>query len=145
VQQLDGCLPCHGGQEGLLEGNRRMLEMLRGDAERSAYPTAELQGPVKVHPSARIEHSLIRGPAVIGPGSCLSHAYVGPYTSIGADVTIEGSQIEHSIVFDGAEVRHVGARLESSVVGRGARIQRSFGLPTTMQLSVGDGAEVTLG
>ena len=82
--------------------------------------------------------------AVIGPGARLEHAYVGPYTSIGADVTIDGSQIEYSIVFDGAQLEHVGSRLETSVIGRGARIARSFGVPTAMRLSVGDGAEVTV-
>ena len=59
-------------------------------------------------------------------------------------VTIDGSQIEHSIVLDRAEILHVGPRLESSVLGRGARVNRSFGLPTAMRLSVGDGAEVTV-
>ena len=112
------------------------------DAE--AFPTCEFQGPVKVHPTARLEHTLIRGPAIIGPGARLSHAYVGPYTSIGANVTIDGSQIEHSIVLDEAELLHVGNRLETSVIGRGARITRSFVVPTAMRLSVGDGAEVTI-
>jgi glucose-1-phosphate thymidylyltransferase len=144
VRDSDGCLPCHGGQERLLEGNRRVLEALERRVDPAAHPSAELQGPVVVHPTARIEHSLVRGPAIIGAGSVLSHAYVGPYTSIGDGVTIEGSQVEHSIVFDGAELLHVGARLEASVIGRGARVARSFALPTAMRLSVGDHAEVTL-
>jgi glucose-1-phosphate thymidylyltransferase len=143
-QDVDGCLPCHGDQEQLLIGNRRMLENLRGDVDPAQFPTCDFQGPVSVDPSARLEHTLVRGPVVIGPRCHLSHAYVGPYSSIGADVTIDGSQIEYSIVLDKAELRHVGARLETSVIGRGARVSRSFGLPTAMRLSVGDGAEVTL-
>jgi glucose-1-phosphate thymidylyltransferase len=144
VEEIDGCLPCHGGQEQLLLGNRRMLETLRGDVDPADHPSCDFQGPVSVHPTAQLEHTLIRGPVIIGPRCRLSHAYVGPYSSIGADVTIEGSQIEHSIVLDNAELRHVGARLETSVIGRGARVSRSFGLPSAMRLSVGDGAEVTL-
>jgi glucose-1-phosphate thymidylyltransferase len=144
VRDSDGCLPCHGGQERLLEGNRRVLEALERRVDPAAYPTSELQGAVVVHPTARVEHSLVRGPAIIGAGSVLSHAYVGPFSSIGEGVKIEGSQVEHSIVFDGAELRHVGARLESSVIGRGARVTRAFALPTAMRLSVGDHAEVTL-
>ena len=144
VREMDGCLPCHGEQDALLEANRRMLTGLERDVDAEAFPTCEFQGPVKVHPSARLEHTLIRGPAIIGPGAQLSHAYVGPYTSIGANVTIDGSQIEHSIVLDEAELLHVGNRLETSVIGRGARITRSFVVPTAMRLSVGDGAEVTI-
>jgi glucose-1-phosphate thymidylyltransferase len=144
VREVDGCLACHGDQEALLEANRRMLEDLVRDVDDACYPTCRFQGPVRVDPTARLEHTLVRGPAVIGPGARLEHAYVGPYTSIGANVTIDGSQIEHSIVFDGAQLEHVGSRLETSVIGRGARIARSFGVPTAMRLSVGDGAEVTV-
>ena len=144
VQTIDGCLACHGGQDRLLEGNRRMLEELRGDVDRTAFPTCEFQGPVLVHPTARLDHTLIRGPAIVGPGSTLSHAYVGPYTSIGANVRIEGSEIEHSIILDDAEILHVGTRLDTSVIGRGARVHRRFGVAVGMRLSVGDGAEVTL-
>jgi glucose-1-phosphate thymidylyltransferase len=144
TQSIDGCLACHGGQDRLLEGNRRMLESLRRDVDADAYPTCEFQGAVYVHPTATIEHALIRGPAIIGAGTTLSHAYVGPYSSIGADVRIEGSQIEHSIVLDRAEIMNVGNRLDNSVIGAGARVHRVFGLTGTMWLSVGDGAEVTL-
>jgi glucose-1-phosphate thymidylyltransferase len=144
VQDVDGCLPCHGDQDALLEGNRRMLEDLREDVNRAAYPSCEFQGAVVVHPTARLDHTLVRGPAIIGPGARLSHAYVGPYSSVGADVTIEGSQVEHSIVLDGAELLHVGTRLETSVIGRGARITRGYTLPSAMRLSIGDGAEITL-
>jgi glucose-1-phosphate thymidylyltransferase len=144
VQDSDGCLPCHGGQERLLEGNRRMLEELRGSADPANHASCEFQGTVRIHRTARLDHTLIRGPAVIGPGARLSHAYVGPYTSIGANVTVEGSQVEHSIVLDGAALLHVGTRLESSVIGRRARVTRSFAPPDAMRLSIGDGAEVTL-
>ena len=144
VQPIDGCLPCHGGQDRLLEGNRRMLEELCEPVDREAFPTCEFQGPVLVDPTARLEHTLIRGPAIVGPGTTLSHAYVGPYTSIGADVRIEGSEIEHSIVLDHAEILHVGMRLDTSVIGRGARVHRRFGSGLGMRLSVGDGADVTL-
>jgi glucose-1-phosphate thymidylyltransferase len=144
VRDIDGCLACHGDQDTLLDANRRMLEDLVRDVDVRAHPGCEFQGPVKVHPSAQLEHTLVRGPAIIGPHARLSHAYVGPYTSIGAGVRIEGSQIEHSIVLDQAELLNVGSRLETSVIGRGARITRRFVVPTAMRLSVGDGAEVTV-
>ena len=144
VREIDGCLPCHGDQDALLDANRRMLEGLERDVDEGMYPDCEFQGPVKVHPTAQLDHTLIRGPAIIGPGARLSHAYVGPYSSIGANVTLDGSQIEHSIVLDDAELLHVGSRIETSVIGRGARICRSFMVPSAMRLSIGDGAQVTI-
>jgi glucose-1-phosphate thymidylyltransferase len=144
VQSVDGCLPCHGDLEALLEGNRRMLERLLSDAAPATLEGCKVQGPVEVHPTARIERTLLRGPVVIGPRARLTDAYVGPYSSIGAGVTIEGAEIEHSIVLPDAELRFVGTRLESSVIGRGARIVRGFQLPGAIRVSIGDGAEVVL-
>jgi glucose-1-phosphate thymidylyltransferase len=143
-ETIDGCLTCHGEQAQLLEGNRRILEQVKSCPDPQLFPTCEFQGPVYIHPTATLEHALIRGPATVGPGAMLSHAYVGPYTSIGANVVIEGSEIEHSIVFDDARLLHVGARLDSSVIGRGARIHRRFEIATAMRVSVGPGAEITL-
>ncbi|MGZ6706667.1 MAG: sugar phosphate nucleotidyltransferase [Solirubrobacteraceae bacterium] len=144
VQDVDGCLSCHGDQDMLLEANRRMLEDIVPDFDPESVQGSELQGPVIVHPTARVEGSLVRGPAIIGPRALVRDAYIGPYTAIGADVVLEGTEIEHSIVFPGAELRFVGTRLETSIIGKGARVVRSFGVPNALRLSIGDGAEVAL-
>jgi glucose-1-phosphate thymidylyltransferase len=144
VQDVDGCLSCHGGQDMLLEANRRMLEDIVPDFDPASVEGSELQGPVIVHPTARVEGSLVRGPAIIGPRAVVRDAYIGPYTAIGADVVVEGTEIEHSIVFPSAELRFVGTRLETSIIGKGARVVRSFGVPNALRLSIGDGAEVAL-
>jgi len=139
---IDGCLPCHGDQGSLLEGNRRLLEGIETDVHEDSLDDCTIQGPVIVAKSARVRRSLIRGPAIIGPRAELSDAYVGPYTSIGSDVIVEGSQVEHSIVLPGAELRFVGARLESSVIGRGARVVRGFEMPGALRMMIGEEAEV---
>jgi glucose-1-phosphate thymidylyltransferase len=144
VEQIDGCLPCREGREALLDANRRALEHLPEEQVSAEVEESELQGPVVVHPSARLHHALVRGPAIIGPRAHVDHAYVGPYTSLGADVVVEGSEVEHSIVLDGAHVRFLGTRLEASIVGREARIGRDFGLPHAVRMVVADRAEVTL-
>ena len=96
------------------------------------------------HPTARIESSVVRGPAILGPRARLIDSYVGPYTSIGPDVVVEGAEIEHSVVLSGASIRHLGGRLEASVVGPHAKIFRDFRLPRALRLQVGEGAEVSL-
>lgn len=144
VQRVDGCLGCHGGVETLLESNRRMLEGLEPCWEKSSLDDCTVQGAVQVHPTARIERALLRGPVVVGPGARIVDGYVGPYTAIGAGAVVEGSEIEHSIVLADAEIRFVGTRLESSVIGRGARVVRRFDTPSALRLSIGDGAVVAL-
>ena len=145
VSQVDACLACDGGEESLLEANRRILQRLPRTVQRRWLTRSEVQGTVALHPTAQLTRSLVRGPAFIGARCRLTDAYVGPYTSIGADVVIDGAEVEHSVVLAGAQIGFVGSRIESSVIGRRARIGRGFGVPAGIRLSVGDDARVILG
>jgi len=144
VAHVQGCLPWAGDADALIERNRCVLEGLETDVDPGSLKESTIHGPVQIHPTARITRSLLRGPVVIGPGTRITDAYVGPYTAIGSDVTVEGAEIEHSIVLSGAQVRFVGTRLESSIIGRGARVVRGFDLPAAMRVTIGDGAEVVV-
>ena len=143
-RDVDASLPCRGGAEGLLATNRRILEtMAHGFCSGRIFDT-ELQGRVSVDPSAEIRDSLIRGPVVIGPRARITNAYVGPYTSIGADVELDCVEVEHSIVLDRARLRFLGTRIEGSLIGPDARVERDLRIPQAVRLSVGAGAEVAI-
>jgi glucose-1-phosphate thymidylyltransferase len=145
VKRIQGLLPCDGDKQTLLEGNCRMLEGLVASVPPDCIDDeTTIQGQVVVHPTATVRASLLRGPLIIGPGAQVADAYIGPYTSIGPDAVIEGSQIEYSIVLESAEIRFLGTRLESSVIGRGARIVRRFELPGTMSVTMGERAELVV-
>ena len=144
AQAVEACMPCRGRAEVLLEANRWMLEDVEPGQPAERVLRSELQGRVALHPSAEVRDSLIRGPVSIAAGASISNAYIGPYTSIGANVTAESVEIEHSIVFHGAQLRFLGARLEGSLVGPGAEITREFNVPRAMRLSVGERAEIAL-
>jgi glucose-1-phosphate thymidylyltransferase len=144
VRRATGWWRFSRGTDAALEGNRFALEALPETPLRGEIIDSRIQGAVSIHPTARLESSIVRGPAVIGAGARLRDAYVGPYTSIGNDVVIEGAEIEHSIVMPEASIRHLGGRLEASVVGPNARVCRDFRLPRALRLSVGRGAEVSL-
>jgi glucose-1-phosphate thymidylyltransferase len=133
-----------GHADALLEANRFLLEGLTASATDATLEGCHIQGNVEIDGSAWLKSSTVRGPAVIGPGAHLINAYVGPYSSIGADVVIEGAEIENSIILPGASISHVGGRLEASIVGARARVFRDFRLPRANRLNVGDGAEVSL-
>jgi glucose-1-phosphate thymidylyltransferase len=144
VAEVDGCLVCHGEEAMLLDANRQALAGLQSDVPESTLEECEIQGSVVIHPTARLCNTLVRGPAIIGAHAVVVNSYVGPYTSIGADTHIEGTEIEHSIVMEGARLAFVGSRLETSVIGRGARIARRFDMPHAVRLSIGEGADVAL-
>jgi glucose-1-phosphate thymidylyltransferase len=133
-----------GGTDALLDGNRLALEGQRADYDPSRLTDSTIQGAVIVHPEARITSSVVRGPTIVGARARLRDAYVGPYTSIGDEVVVEGAEIENSVVLRGASIRHLGGRLEASVIGPKARVLRDFRLPRALRLTVGEGAEVCL-
>jgi glucose-1-phosphate thymidylyltransferase len=100
---------------------------------------------VSIEPTARVRSSVIRGPVVIGANATIEDAFVGPYTAIGEEARIVGTEIENSIVFPRAVLLHVGARLESCVIGRDARVARQFSVSRAMRLHLGDSTSVLLG
>jgi len=142
--EVRGCLACCDGDDGLLRANRLALEGLKPGVDGAHLVDTEIQGPAVIHPSAVVRSTLVRGPAVIGPGVRLNDVYIGPYTSIGEDVVIEGAEIEHSLVLAGAEVRYPGVRLTTSIIGPRARLVRDFHLPRGMRVAVGADAVVAL-
>jgi|SRR3954468_11654100 glucose-1-phosphate thymidylyltransferase len=144
VSEVHGCLACADGNESLLFANRVALEGIERDVVADSLLGSEIQGPAVIHPTARLRSTLVRGPAVIGAGARLDDVYVGPYTSIGDDVVVEGAEIEHSLVLSGAEVRYPGVRLTTSIVGPRARLIRDFHLPRGMRVAVGADAVVAL-
>jgi glucose-1-phosphate thymidylyltransferase len=145
ARPVEECWRYGGDRLGLLEGNRFLLEGLqRSSIPEGAAQRCEIQGRVAIDPTAEVTDTTVRGPAVIGAAARVAHAYIGPYTSIGSEVMIEGAEIEHSIIFPGASIAHLGRRLEASVVGAGAQVMRDFRLPKALRMQVGAGAEVSL-
>ncbi len=142
-RDVEACLPCRGGTEALLATNRRMLEAMPDQRGERVFGS-EIQGRVSLDPSAEVHDSLIRGPVAIGPRARITNSYVGPYTSIGADVQLDCVEIEHSIVLERAQLRSIGTRIEGSLIGPEARITRDFRMPQAIRLSVGAGAEVAI-
>ena len=151
IERVDGWRCGTGNVDELLELNRIALDgicrELADGAGRTPPAVAggnRIEGYVDVHPTAYVQSSVIVGPAAIGPGAQVLDSYIGPYTSIGSHVRIEGAEVERSIILPGASIMHIGGRLVGSVVGRDARVFRDFSLPRALRLNVGDGGEVSL-
>ncbi len=133
-----------GNPLDLLELNQIALDRLSVESRRTNGNGNVIEGRVRIDAGASIRGSVVVGPTVIGPNVHIADAYIGPYTAIGADVRIEGAEIERSIIGPGASITHVGGRLVASVVGRDARVFRDFSLPRALRLRVGAGTEVAL-
>jgi glucose-1-phosphate thymidylyltransferase len=132
-----------GQLEDMLEANRLVLEDLetRVDGE---LIDSRVEGRVVIEQGARLEHTVVRGPAIIGANTTITDGYVGPYTAIERDVTITGSEIEHSIVLAGSTISNLSARMEASLLGRDVSVRGTDGRPKTLRLLVGDHADLRL-
>jgi glucose-1-phosphate thymidylyltransferase len=132
-----------GQLDDMLEANRLVLEDIerRVDGE---LVDSRVEGRVVVEPGARLERSLVRGPAIIGAGALISDAYIGPYTSIEPGVSIARAEVEHSILLAGSSVADLGSRMEASLLGRNVTLTRGDGLPKTLRMIVGDNAEIKI-
>ncbi len=127
----------------MLEANRLVLEDLEQSVEGDLVES-KIEGRVHVAAGARIERSLIRGPAIVGAGAVIRDSYIGPYTSIDEGVTIERSEVEHSILLSGCTVSDLESRMEASLLGRNVKLTRGVGVPRTLSMIVGDRSEITL-
>lgn len=132
-----------GRLEDMLEANRLILGALthRIDGE---LIDSQTEGPVVIEAGAKLIRSTVRGPAIIGAGTTLTDCYVGPYSAIAEECTIERAEIEHSILLTGSEVRDLPGRMESSLLGRNVTVSRDDRQPRAYRLMVGDNSSVGL-
>ena len=127
----------------LTAANRRLGAQWERLRRANAFKS-EILGKVVVEAGARLTRSTVRGPAIIGRDAQIEDAYIGPFTSIGDGVTVRGSEVEHSILLEGASVVGVGGRIESSLIGRNASIYRTAAKPRSFNFMLGDRSEVGL-
>jgi glucose-1-phosphate thymidylyltransferase len=128
----------------MLEANRLVLEELEPRLDGTIDEGSTVEGRVVIEEGATLVRSTVRGPAVIGADAHLEDAYVGPYTSIGDEVQICRSEVEHSIVLAGSAVEDLETRMEASLLGRNVKLTRSDGPPKTLRLLVGDNCTIEI-
>ncbi len=143
-QVVSGWWKDTGQLADMLEANRLVLEELEVEIEGEVSDDSRVEGRVAVEQGAVVSGSVIRGPAIVGPGARISDAFIGPYTSIGAECEVSGSEIENSILLTGARVSDLETRLEASLLGRNVSLTRSDGVPKTLRMMVGDNSEIEL-
>ena len=132
-----------GRLEDMLEANRLILDNLVGRVDGELIDS-RVDGRVVVEAGARLEHTTVRGPAIIGAGAVLRDAYIGPYTAVGPGVRIESAEVEYSIVLEGSSIEHLEGRIEASLVGKNVAIRRSPAMPRAYRFVVGDNAEIEI-
>ena len=132
-----------GQLDDMLDANRLVLEDIQRRIDGELIDS-RVEGRVVVEAGARLERSVVRGPAIICADARVTDAYVGPYTSIDAGVSVSRAEVEHSILLAGSSVSDLGSRMEASLLGRNVKLSRGDGLPKTLRMIVGDNAEIKI-
>jgi glucose-1-phosphate thymidylyltransferase len=132
-----------GQVQDMLEANQLILDDLEERVE-GELEDSRVEGRVVVEAGARLVRATVRGPAIIGRGSVITDAYIGPYTAVGDDVQIDHAELEHSIVLSGSRIRDLEFRIEASLIGKNVRIGRGPALPKAYRFVVGDNAEIQI-
>lgn len=130
-----------GKLNDLLDANRLIMEDLKPERVGTADDRSTLVGNVVLQEGSVVENSTIRGPAVVGRGTRVIDSFIGPYTAIGDQCTIEDSEIEHSVIMERCVVRGMH-RLEDSLLGKEVTVERSDDKPKAYRLMVGDHGRV---
>lgn len=132
-----------GKKDPLLESNRRVLETVGRQVDGEVDAESSIEGNVVVEAGARVVASRIRGPAVIGAGTTVTNSYIGPFSSVAGGCEVTGSELDHSVVLEGARIVDV-PRLTDSLIGRDTEVLRCERKPRALRLMLGDHSVVEL-
>lgn len=131
-----------GKIEDMLEANRTVLDTFERDIRGQIVGESAIEGKVVIEAGAQIVDSVVRGPAIIGRDAKITHAYVGPYTSIGNGCALTKCEIENSIVLENSTIAQVDGRIEASLIGKNVKIGQTQRKPAAYRFMVGDNSEV---
>ncbi|MEW6328723.1 MAG: bifunctional sugar-1-phosphate nucleotidylyltransferase/acetyltransferase [Candidatus Micrarchaeota archaeon] len=102
----------------LLDANAFVLE--RAKPRKGKIENSTIVGNVVMEKGAEIFESYIEGPVYVGKESVIGpHAYIRPFTSMGARCSISDSTtVKNSIIMDGVNAKHL-TYIGDSVIGEG--------------------------
>lgn len=132
-----------GMPKDILHANRLIIDDIES-LNNGKVVDSQIKGRVRIGKGTVIEkNSTIKGPVIIGNNCRISDSYIGPYTSIGDNSEIIGSEIEDSVVLDRVKIKNSG-RIIDSLIGRDAKIFKNNRLPKGRSFVIGDGSQVSL-
>jgi glucose-1-phosphate thymidylyltransferase len=133
-----------GKLEDMLDANRMVLTGMATRVESKQLEDSEFHGHVHLEDDVEVKGSILRGPCIIGRGSRILNAYIGPFTSIGPGSRVENSEVENSIILENCTIVDIGSRLSDSLIGKNVVVRRGVRPPRAYRLMVGDNSEITV-
>ena len=143
--QLEGWWLDTGKKDDLLEANRLILDTyLQASILGEVDDQSQVIGRVEIGQGSKIVNCTIRGPVVIGNDCYLENCFVGPYSSIANQVIMIDSDLEHSVVLQGAQIARIHQRIIDSVIGQRAQLSLAPRRPKALRFLIGDDCQIEL-
>ncbi|MCL4345992.1 MAG: glucose-1-phosphate thymidylyltransferase [Candidatus Thermoplasmatota archaeon] len=114
-----------GTVRDFLECNRLILENLEDDSDPSML---NYSGRIHIGSNTKIDgNTKILGPCFIGDNVDIQDSYIGPYTTIGNDCRIRGTEIENSVIMDHCSIDFLDGRIIfESIIGPNCTISSGY-------------------
>jgi glucose-1-phosphate thymidylyltransferase len=134
-----------GTTEDILESNRLILDEIEHNVKGVVEDGASIQGRVSIEEGTSIKRgAVIRGPAVIGKNTVIEgRVYIGPYTSVGNNVSIKRGEIENSIVMDNCHI-DIEEKITDSLIGPSSTINMNQIGPKGYRLIIGESSRISV-
>lgn len=134
-----------GKKDDLLEANRVILDSYLNPTIQGEVDThSQVFGRVEIGAGSQLVNCTVRGPVVIGRDCYLENCFIGPYSSIADRVTLIDSDIDHSVILQGAKVINIQHRIVDSVIGQRAQLTVAARRPKALRFLVGDDCQIEL-
>jgi len=128
-----------------LEANRVILDtLLETSVQGEVDDASQVIGRVKIGQGSQVVNCTIRGPVTIGSDCHLENCFIGPYSSVADQVTLVDTDLEHSVILQGAKVIGVQQRIVDSVIGQRAQLSVAPRRPKALRFMIGDDSQIEL-
>ncbi|MBD2183815.1 glucose-1-phosphate thymidylyltransferase [Aerosakkonema funiforme] len=144
--QLEGWWLDTGKKDDLLEANRIILDTtcLTKSIEGEVDTQSQVIGRVQIGQGTKLVNCTVRGPAIIGRDCYLEDCFIGPYSSIGNNVTLIDVEVDHSVILQSAKVVGIHQRIVDSVIGQRAQLTVTPQRPKALRFMIGDDSQIEL-
>jgi glucose-1-phosphate thymidylyltransferase len=145
ARQLTGWWLDTGKKDDLLEANQIILDTcLDSEVLGDLDEKSNINGRVAIGKGSKIINSTIRGPVVIGENCYIANCFIGSYSSVADDVSLIDSELDHSVILQGAKIEGIHQRIVDSVIGQRAQLNRTHHRPKALRFLIGDDCQVEL-
>lgn len=133
-----------GKPEDILHANHLVLDDITPQNLGQMEENVRIIGKARIGKKTIIHaNSVIKGPVIIGDNCRIGpNAYIGPYTAIGDNTTIDGGEIEYSILLSDCKI-DCKKRIVHSLIGKNSRVYNSSdSMPNGYKLVIGENSSV---